>query len=73
MKANETISKFVEGKTYEGSENYMCHFPYTVIRRTEKTVWLKDEVLGNELRRKVQVDQYGEYIESGELFIRPEN
>lgn len=56
-------SLFVVGEIYRTSG--WADFPYRVVKRTEKSVWVKDLVLDCVMRRKVHLysDGSGEYVE----------
>lgn len=60
------IKKFVVGEIYAARSvcDYECIFSYTIIKRTDKNVWVKDEY-GDVIRRKV-------YVWNNEESCRPE-
>ena len=57
------MKKFEIGKTYSTRSacDYECVFSFEVVRRTEKTVWIKDRMQGIKGRR-VEIDEGVEMI-----------
>ena len=55
----EEMKTFEVGKTYATNSicDHNCWFIYTVLKRTEKTVWIRDK-FGNEKRCKIHSGGY---------------
>lgn len=53
------MARFEEGKVYRDGGD----FPYRVVRRNEKSIWIEDLVLGGVSRRKIlHYDNGGEFV-----------
>lgn len=61
---NSIEIKFVVGKVYStrSSCNHDCIYSYEILRRTDKSVWIKSEVGRGVIRRSVKVRAGVEYI-----------